>query len=326
MGASRRAAGSGTTPSSRWPGSASSTFVHANGNSKMSLQLGHAGRQGLDAPGVGWRRHAAAERAAGRCWRPRRCPIWKGTSQVPREMTRPTWTRVKAEFVAATKPRAEAASTWSGAPCAHGYLLSSFISPLTNRRDDEYGGSAGESLPLSAGGFRAMRELWPADKPMSVRISAHDWVAGGITPDDSVEIARLVQRAAGCRHHPRLVRAGQQGRGSRSTGACSRCRSRTRSAMNSTSPTIAVGNIFEADHVNTIIAPVAPIFAPWPARTWPIRPGRCTRRRSRATRRCRMAEAVPGRQDPARTQSRTRGAARAECLIGAHSTTPRKEP
>jgi anthraniloyl-CoA monooxygenase len=97
--------------------------------------------------------------------------------------------------VAATRRAAEAGFDWLELHCAHGYLLSSFISPLTNRRDDEYGGDLAGRCRYPLEVFAAIRAAWPADKPISVRISAHDWADGGITPDDAVAIGRLFKAA-----------------------------------------------------------------------------------------------------------------------------------
>ena len=114
----------------------------------------------------------------------------EGVSQVSQAMTPDDMSRVKADFVAATRRAATAGFDWLELHCAHGYLLSSFISPLTNRRADDYGGSLGHRLRYPLEVFSAVRACWPAHLPMSVRISAHDWVEGGITPVDAVDIAR----------------------------------------------------------------------------------------------------------------------------------------
>jgi len=110
---------------------------------------------------------------------------------------------------------------------AHGYLMSSFISPLTNQRQDAYGGSTEARCRYPLEVFRAMREVWPADRPMSVRISATDWVPGGMTPDEATVVACFGMRApTSCTCQPdRSARTS-----SRCTAACSRCRSPTRSA------------------------------------------------------------------------------------------------
>ena len=113
-------------------------------------------------------------------------------NQTPREMTRDDMERVKAEFVQAARWGLEAGFDWLELHCAHGYLLSAFICPLTNQRSDAYGGSLENRCRYPLEVFAAMRAAWPADRPMSVRISAHDWAPGGNTPDDAVAIARGV--------------------------------------------------------------------------------------------------------------------------------------
>ena len=110
-------------------------------------------------------------------------------------MTRADMDRVRDDFVRATRCAAEAGFDWLELHCAHGYLLSRFISPLTNQRSDDYGGSLANRLRYPLEVFAAVREAWPQHLPMSVRISAHDWVEGGITPDDAVEIARAFKAA-----------------------------------------------------------------------------------------------------------------------------------
>ena len=111
-------------------------------------------------------------------------------NQVPRAMTRADMDRVREEFVARRAAWRRCGFDMLELHCAHGYLLSSFISPLTNQRTDEYGGSLENRLRYPLEVFAAMRAVWPDDRPMSVRISAHDWAPGGNTPDDAVEIAR----------------------------------------------------------------------------------------------------------------------------------------
>jgi hypothetical protein len=153
---------------------------------------------------------------------------------------------------AAARRAAEAGFDWLELHCAHGYLLSSFISPLTNQRTDEYGGSLENRLRYPLEVFHAVREVWPQHLPMSVRISTHDWVEGGITPDDAVAIARIF-KAAGAdmidcssgqvskQEKPVFGRMFQ-------TPFADRVRNEAGIA------TIAVGAISEADHVNGIIA------------------------------------------------------------------------
>ena len=151
----------------------------------------------------------------------------------------------------ATRWAVDAGFDWLELHCAHGYLLSAFICPLTNRRDDEYGGSLENRCRFPLEVFRAMRAAWPADKPMSVRISAHDWAQGGNTPDDAVAIARMF-KAAGADLID--VSSGQTTREAQpvygrmyQTPFADRIRNETGIA------TMAVGAIFEPDHVNSIL-------------------------------------------------------------------------
>jgi anthraniloyl-CoA monooxygenase len=111
-------------------------------------------------------------------------------SQVPREMTRADMDKIIADFVQAAERGNRAGFDMLELHCAHGYLLASFISPLTNKRTDEYGGSIENRLRFPTEVFRALRKAWPDEKPMSVRISATDWEEGGLTGDDAVEVAR----------------------------------------------------------------------------------------------------------------------------------------
>ncbi|MES2298849.1 MAG: bifunctional salicylyl-CoA 5-hydroxylase/oxidoreductase [Pseudomonadota bacterium] len=226
-------------------------FVHANTDAKMALQVGHAGAKGstramwdgIDQPlaSENWPLVSAS-----------RQQYLGGVSQESRAATLDDMARIEADFVRATEAAAEAGFDWLELHCAHGYLLSSFISPLTNLRDDEFGGSLENRCRYPLRVFRAMRAVWPQDRPMSVRISAHDWVEGGITPDDAVHIARLFKDAGAdlidCssgqvskRERPVYGRMFQ-------TPFSDRVRNEAGIA------TIAVGSIFEADHANSIIA------------------------------------------------------------------------
>jgi anthraniloyl-CoA monooxygenase len=168
-------------------------FAHANSAVKFCLQLGHAGRkggtklmwEGMDQPlpDGGWPVLSAS-------------PIpYYPHSRVPAEMNRADMDKVVADFVQATKRGARAGFDMLELHAAHGYLLASFVSPLTNRRTDAYGGSLENRLRFPLEVFRAMRAAWPDHKPMSVRISATDWADGGITGEDSVEIARMFKDA-----------------------------------------------------------------------------------------------------------------------------------
>jgi anthraniloyl-CoA monooxygenase len=225
-------------------------FVHANSAAKICLQLGHAGRKGatklmwdgMDRPleQGGWDTISASP-----------LPYFPD-SQVPREMDRAAMDRVKQEFVAAALRGEACGFDMLELHCAHGYLLASFISPLTNTRTDEYGGSLANRLRYPLEVFEAMRAAWPAHKPMSVRISATDWAEGGITGDDAVNIARafaeagvdLVDVSTG-----QTVRDAQPVYGRMfQTPFSDQVRNEARVA------TMCVGNITTADQINTILA------------------------------------------------------------------------
>jgi len=226
-------------------------FVHGNSDAKIGLQIGHAGRkastrvswEGTDLPLLegNWPIMSASA-----------LPYIEGVSQVPKEMTREDMDVVRDQFVAAARRAIAVGFDWLELHCGHGYLLSSFISPLANNRSDEYGGSLENRLRYPLEVFKAVRAVWPEHLPMSVRISAHDWVEGGITPDDAVEIARRF-KAAGVD----LIdcSSGQVSKAEKpvygrmfQTPFSDRVRNEAHVA------TIAVGAIFEADHVNSIIA------------------------------------------------------------------------
>jgi anthraniloyl-CoA monooxygenase len=167
-------------------------------------------------------------------------------------MDRADMDRVKAEFVASTQRAAAAGFDWLELHCAHGYLLSSFISPLTNQRSDEYGGALAKRLRYPLEVFAAVRAAWPQDLPLSVRISAHDWVEGGITPADAVEIARAF-KAAGADMID--CSSGQVSAKQKPTyGRMYQTPFADRIRQEAGIPTIAVGAISEADHVNSILA------------------------------------------------------------------------
>jgi anthraniloyl-CoA monooxygenase len=164
-------------------------FVHENSTAKIGLQLGHSGRkgstrlmwEGMDEPLPDGNWEVTA---------PSPIPYLPGVSQVPRELTAADLTGIKESFRNATRAADRSGFDVLELHCAHGYLLSSFISPVTNRREDEYGGSLAGRLRYPLEVFAAMRDAWPADKPMTVRISATDWYPGGITGEDAIEIAR----------------------------------------------------------------------------------------------------------------------------------------
>jgi len=226
-------------------------FVHANSGAKFCLQLGHSGPKGSTK--VGWEGYDVPLDAGN--W-----PVmaasempWSGDNQIPRPMTRADMERVIGEFVASVRMGLEAGFDMVELHAAHGYLLSSFITPLANKRTDDYGGALENRLRFPLEVFAAMRAAWPDDKPMSVRISANDWMGElGVTPDEAVEIGRafwaagadLIDVSAGqtwadCQ--PVYGRMFQ-------TPFADQVRNEGRVT------TMAVGNIYESDHVNSILA------------------------------------------------------------------------
>jgi len=171
-------------------------FCHANSRAKLCMQLGHSGRKGSTQ--LGWD-NIDHPLAAGN-WpviSASPMPYFEGESQVPREMTRADMDAVREQFVQSTRRADVAGFDMLELHMAHGYLLASFISPLTNRRSDEYGGAIENRMRYPLEVFRACRSVWPEAKPMSVRISATDWAPGGLGPEDLMELARML-KDAGC--------------------------------------------------------------------------------------------------------------------------------
>ena len=226
-------------------------FVHANTDARIAVQLGHAGAkgstrrawEGMDQPldQGSWPLVAASEY----------CYV-SGVSQTARAATVADMERIQADFVRAAQAANAAGFDWLELHCAHGYLLSSFISPLTNQRSDAYGGSLENRCRYPLQVFAAIRAVWPAGKPISVRISAHDWVAGGITPDDAVQIARLFKQAGAdmidCSSGQVSVQQKPVYGRMFQTPFSDRIRNEVQI------PTIAVGAITDMDQVNSIIA------------------------------------------------------------------------
>ena len=163
-------------------------FVHVNSPAKIGIQLGHSGRKGSTR--LMW--EGMDEPLESGNWglvAPSPLP-YLPVSQVPREMTRADMNTVREQFVAAARMAVRAGFDLLELHCAHGYLLASFISPLTNVRRDEYGGSLVNRLRYPLEVFDAIRAEWPAARPMTVRVSAVDWYEGGLSAEDSVEVAR----------------------------------------------------------------------------------------------------------------------------------------
>jgi anthraniloyl-CoA monooxygenase len=227
-------------------------WVHSQTDAKIALQIGHAGAKASTC--LPWQGAGMDQPLPEGNW-----PLLAASAQpyldegpVPRAMDQVDMERVKADFVAATLRAAQAGFDWLELHCAHGYLLSGFISPLSNLRTDAYGGALANRLRYPLEVFEAVRAAWPQHLPMSVRISAHDWVQGGISPADAVLIAQAF-KAAGAdmidcssgqvspHQKPSYGRMYQ-------TPFADRIRQEARIA------TMAVGAISEADHVNSVIA------------------------------------------------------------------------
>ncbi|WP_394688856.1 bifunctional salicylyl-CoA 5-hydroxylase/oxidoreductase [Hoeflea sp.] len=225
-------------------------FIHSESEAKVCMQIGHAGAKGstqlgweiMDAPlkSGNWPLLAASDVA------------WSKDNQVPKAMKREDMDLVRAQFVAAAEMADRAGFDMIEVHMAHGYLLSSFITPLTNHRTDEYGGSLENRMRYPLEVYHAMREVWPQHKPISVRISANDWVGeNGVTPEEAVEIARMLKQAGVdiCD-----VSAGQTSKLAKPVyGRMFQTPFADRIRNEADMATMAVGNIYEPDHVNSIL-------------------------------------------------------------------------
>ncbi|WP_421693727.1 bifunctional salicylyl-CoA 5-hydroxylase/oxidoreductase [Aestuariivirga sp.] len=225
-------------------------FVHAETAAKICCQIGHAGRKA--SVQVPWADDDMPLAQGG--WQtiaPSPLP-WSPRHPAPREMTRADMDAVTAQFVAATEMAGRAGFDMIELHAAHGYLLSSFISPLSNGRSDAYGGSLANRMRYPLEVLRAMRQAWGGEKPLSARISATDWLGpDGVTPEEAVEIARLFATAGADIID---VSAGQTSAEAKpiygrmfQTPFSDRIRNEAGIA------TMAVGNITEPDHVNSIL-------------------------------------------------------------------------
>lgn len=225
-------------------------FVHAETPAKMAMQLGHSGPKGstqlgweeMDAPlpSENWEILAPSPLA------------WSESNAVPREMTRADMDKVRGDFVSSAEMAERCGFDLLELHFAHGYLLSAFITPLTNHRRDEYGGSLENRLRFPLEIFHAVRAVWPDEKPISVRISANDWVGEeGVTPQEAVEIARSLKDAG---VDIIDVSAGQTSKRAKPVyGRMFQTPFSDRIRNEAGIATMAVGNIYEADHVNSIL-------------------------------------------------------------------------
>ena len=225
-------------------------FAHQFSEAKICLQLGHSGPkgstklmwEGMDEPldEANWPVVGPSAIA------------YAPVGQVPRELTRSEMEEIRDAFVRAANMAQEAGFDMLELHCAHGYLLSSFITPLLNRRTDEYGGTFENRLRYPLEVFHAVRAVWPSDRPISVRISATDWMAGGISGDDAVEIARAFKVAGADLID---VSTGQTSPDAKpvygrmfQTPYADQIRNEIGIA------TMAVGNVTDADQINAILA------------------------------------------------------------------------
>jgi anthraniloyl-CoA monooxygenase len=171
-------------------------FVHANSPTKICMQLGHAGRKGSTQ--LGWEESDYPLPDSSQNWElysASPLPYYEGISQIPHEMSKDDMARIIADFARSADYAKQADFDMLEIHMAHGYLLASFISPLTNQRTDEYGGSIENRMRFPLDVFRAARAVWPPEKPMSVRISATDWHPDGLTGEELVRVAELLQEA-----------------------------------------------------------------------------------------------------------------------------------
>jgi len=225
-------------------------FVHKETSTKICCQIGHAGPKGSTQ--VGWQEMDAPLPENNWPLIAASSVSWSQRNQTPKAMDADDMAEIASQFVASAQMADRAGFDMIELHFAHGYLLSSFISPLTNQRDDEFGGSLKNRMRFPLQVCRAVRKAWPDHKPMSVRISANDWVGSdGVTPDEAVEIARMLQAAdidicdvsagqTSTRAQPVYGRMFQ-------TPFSDQIRNETGMA------TMAVGNIYEPDHVNSIL-------------------------------------------------------------------------
>ena len=229
-------------------------FVHVNSEAKIGIQLAHAGRKGSVAHP--WDREDVPLTPAQGAWQtlaPSALPFaphWPA----PKAMGREDMERITRAFMQATRWAEEAGFDLIEVHMAHGYLLSSFISPLVNRRDDDYGGSLENRMRFPLEVFSAMRAIWPEHKPMSVRVSASDWMAdgSGSTPQETVRVAKML-KAAGCD----ILDVSSGGNSLESDivyGRMYQVPFAEKVRYEADMPVMAVGALLGDDHANTVLA------------------------------------------------------------------------
>ena len=224
-------------------------FVHGYTEGKIGVQLGHAGRKA--ATKVAWEGGTPLdEKDTWQILAPSAIPFGEG-SQTPKEMNRADMDKVRDDFARAARMADEAGFDIIELHFAHGYLLSTFISPISNTRTDEYGGSLENRMRFPLEVFRAVRANWPDDKPISARISAFDWIEGGTTGDDAVEIGRMSKEAG---LDILTVSTGNVVAGARpDTAGLFQTPFSDRVRNEAGIPTMTVGNISGPEEINAII-------------------------------------------------------------------------
>jgi anthraniloyl-CoA monooxygenase len=225
-------------------------FVHAETDAKFAIQLGHSGPKGSTQ--LGWEESDAP--LAKDNWEivGASSVPWSSANQMPRELSRADMDAIRDQFVRSAEMAARIGFDWLELHYAHGYLMSAFITPLSNKRTDDYGGSLENRMRFPLEVLRAVRKVWPDEKPMSVRISAHDWVGpDGVQPQDAVEIARMLAENGADLID---VSAGQTStRAQPVYGRMFQTPFSDRIRNEAGVSTLAVGNIYEPDHVNSIL-------------------------------------------------------------------------
>ena len=225
-------------------------FVHAHTDAKICCQIGHSGRKGSTQ--LGWEMMDAP--LVDRNWDIVSASAipWSDINATPRAIAKSEMDQIRDEFVASAEMAARSGFDMIELHAAHGYLVSSFLSPLSNVREDEYGGILENRLRWPLEVFNAMRAVWPDDRPMSVRISANDWVGdAGVTPEEAVEIARAFKDAGADLID---VSAGQTTIDAKPVyGRMFQTPFSDRIRNDADIRTMAVGNIYEADHANSIL-------------------------------------------------------------------------
>ena len=225
-------------------------FIHEETSAKICCQIGHSGRKGSTQ--LGWEKMDAPLKENN--WPTLSAsPVpWSSENPIPKELDESDMKLVIDEFISATKMANRAGFDMIELHAAHGYLISSFISPKSNIRRDKYGGSLHNRMRFPLQVFKAMREAWPESKPMSVRISATDWLESeGVTPDEAVSIAKMFSEQGADIID---VSAGQTSIDANPVyGRMFQTPFSDRIRNEAKIQTMAVGNIYEADHVNSIL-------------------------------------------------------------------------